>query len=260
MTAAGTQTLAEAPAPPGGRLPPSRPVTASGGRLWGYLRASTAEQVAPGTSTLDDQARRIEGVAMIRGVAVTEVFTDAGVSGSIPLSRRPAGERLLAVAARGDIVVAAKMDRMFRSARDALATAEMLRGRGVSLVLADMGPEPITGNGVGKLFFTMLAAFAEFERERFAERRGDGRAAKAARGGHTGGHAPFGTKVLGSGRNAVLHEDASEQALLARIRALREAGMTVRAVADRLAEEGWTGRTGKPLSYQRVGVLLAGQP
>ena len=51
--------------------------------VYGYVRVSTAEQT-DGTS-LEDQARRIQGVAFTRGEAIARIFSDAGVSGSIPL-------------------------------------------------------------------------------------------------------------------------------------------------------------------------------
>jgi hypothetical protein len=91
---------------------------------------------------------------------------------------------MLARLSPGDVIIAAKLDRLFRSARDALATVDRLKERGVSIVLADMGAEPVTENGVSKLFFSILASVAEFERWRIAERMQEGRVGKRTRGGH----------------------------------------------------------------------------
>lgn len=225
---------------------------------YGYSRVSTTEQ-ATDRGSLDDQQRRIEGAAMIRGERLTRVFTDPGVSGSVDLSLRPAGADLLAAIQPGDVVIAAKMDRMFRSARDALATVERLRERGVRLILADMGTDPVTENGASKLFFTMLAAFAEFERTRIAERVTDGKRAKRAKGGHTGGSAPLGKRVVGTGRDARLEDDPTETALLARLRELRERGFSYDHTAVALEAEGFRGRTGKPLARQQLHRLLTRQ-
>jgi DNA invertase Pin-like site-specific DNA recombinase len=222
---------------------------------YGYSRVSTTEQ-ATDRGSLEDQQRRIEGAAMIRGEAITRVFTDPGISGSVDLSQRPAGADLFAALRPGDVVIAAKMDRMFRSARDALATVERLRTRGVRLVLADMGTDPVTENGASKLFFTMLAAFAEFERTRIAERVTDGKRAKRAKGGHAGGSAPLGQRVVGTGREARLEEDPGEAALLARLRELREGGLSYEHTAVALEAEGYRGRTGKPLARQQLHRLL----
>ena len=61
----------------------------------------------------------------------------------------------------------------------------------------------MTENGMAKLFFTMLAAFAEFERGRIAERTAEGRKSSAA-GGHLGGPALSGYHKVGAGKNAML--------------------------------------------------------
>jgi DNA invertase Pin-like site-specific DNA recombinase len=186
--------------------------------VYGYVRVSTVEQ-ANGTS-LEEQARRIDGVAMLRGEVVARLFTEPGVSGSTPLEDRPAGSELVALLQPGDTLILAKLDRAFRNAADALTRADRWKRQGVRLIVADMGPEPVTDNGVAKMFFGMLALVAEFERERILERTTEGRRAKAARGGHIGGTAPFGYQVLGIGKEAKLVEVEEQQAALATIREL----------------------------------------
>ena len=62
----------------------------------------------------------------------------------------PIGGPLLARLGKGDTLIIAKLDRGFRNAADALATAEMLKARKVDLVVADMGSEPVTQNGVSR--------------------------------------------------------------------------------------------------------------
>src|SRR5215813_6780106 len=135
--------------------------------LYDYTRVSTTEQVHDRTS-LTDQERRIRGAAMIHGDGKEEplIISDQGVSGSIQLAKRPQGSRLWQQLQRNDVLIAAKLDRLFRSAEDALSTARQLQERSVSLILVDMGSDPVTGNGVSKLFFTLLAAISEFERSR----------------------------------------------------------------------------------------------
>ncbi len=75
----------------------------------------------------------------MQGQRLDAVFVERGVSGSVPLVQRPEGARLWAGLRRGDTVVAAKLDRLFRSALDALQAVEDLKTRGVSLVLLDLG-------------------------------------------------------------------------------------------------------------------------
>ena len=206
---------------------------------YGYIRVSTVEQTE-GTS-LDEQRRKLQAIADLRGETLSEVFADEGVSGATPLEGRPAGQALLDTVQPGDVILIAKLDRGFRSAADALAKADWFRDIDVALVLADIGTDPVTSNGVGKLFFTMLAGLAEFERERIRERTAEGRAAKKLKGGHVGGKVPFGYAKVGSGRDAKLEPIEEQQALIPVILDCRGMGMSLRATADYLqAEHGVT--------------------
>src|SRR4030095_5726971 len=93
---------------------------------YGYARVSTARQANEGES-LDVQNRQIEGYCHMHGFALTETIVEEGVSGSVPIGERPAGARLMAKLESGDIVIAAKLDRLFRSALDALQVVEELK-------------------------------------------------------------------------------------------------------------------------------------
>ncbi len=145
-----------------------------------------------------EQERKIRGfAAMQMDEPEVSIFSDPGISGSIPLDERPSGIRMLAALKVGDTIVAAKLDRLFRSATDALQSVEAFHKQGIHVVLLDVSAEPIASSGVGKLFFTILASVAEFERWRIAERMNDGRKAKLAKGGYAGGHAPYGWRAVG---------------------------------------------------------------
>ena len=223
--------------------------------IYAYVRVSTTEQ-ATDRSSLDDQVRRITGAALMRGEEITRVFSDPGVSGGTPISQRPGGAEMLAALKPGDTVIAAKMDRIFRSAQDALATAGRLQEMSVKLVIADMGPDPVTENGVAKLFFTMLAAFAEFERTRIAERVMDGKRAKQRSGGFAGGEAPFGYQVEGAGRDARLVANPAERRILDEAVSLRKTGLSFRRISYRLEDLGYVGRTGRPFAPTQVERML----
>jgi DNA invertase Pin-like site-specific DNA recombinase len=225
--------------------------------MYGYTRVSTTEQAADGKSSLEDQARRIQGVAMMRGEKVAEMFSDPGVSGSKALASRPSGARLVLKVKGGDTIVVAKLDRMFRSAKDALTTAEEWQGKGIKLVVADVGTEPVTENGMSKLFFSMLAAFAEFERSRIAERMLDGRRGKQAKGGSVGGGVPYGYRRLGKGVDAVMVENPREQEVICRARELLELhGGKISRVVTALRQEGRVARSGQAFEYTQVKRML----
>ena len=137
-------------------------------RTFGYARVSTAMQADEGES-LDVQQRQISGYAQMNGLVVERVFVERGFSGSKPLADRPQGAALLAALQPGDTVITAKLDRMFRSALDALDVLGKLKARRVSLHMIDLGGDT-TGNGASKLVFTILSAVAGAERDRTRER------------------------------------------------------------------------------------------
>jgi DNA invertase Pin-like site-specific DNA recombinase len=201
-------------------------------RCFGYARVSTIRQAEEGES-LETQERVIAGHAQMHGLAVNKVFVERGVSGYGPLGERPEGAALLAVLRPGDVVITPKLDRMFRSALDALAVLGELKARGVSLHMIDLGGDT-TGNGVSKLVFTILSAVAEAERDRTRERVAEVKADQRRRGRFLGGSVPFGWRREGDHLVPV----PAQQAAIEWMRAMRAEGLSLRAIRDRLAAEG----------------------
>ncbi len=199
---------------------------------YGYCRVSTAAQASEGES-LDVQRRQLEGWAHMQGQRLDAVFVERGVSGSVPLVQRPEGARLWAGLRRGDTVVAAKLDRLFRSALDALQAVEELKDRGVALVLLDLGGD-ISGNGLSRLFLTIAAAFAEAERDRIRERVAQVKRDQRQRGRYLGGRIPYGFRV---GAEGALEAIPEKQAVIRRAGELRAAGAPLRAIQAALQVE-----------------------
>ena len=119
------------------------------------------------------------------------MFVERGVSGSKPLGDRPEGAALLAVLQPGDVVITPKLDRMFRSALDALDVLGKLKQAGIALHMIDLGGDT-TGNGVSKLVFTILSAVAEAERDRTRERVAEVKRDQRQRGRYLGGSGAVG--------------------------------------------------------------------
>ena len=151
--------------------------------------------------------------------------------------------------------MAAKLDRMFRSASDALVTAKLLQDRGVDLILIDIGVDPVTANGTAKLFFGMLAVFADFERDIITERTRNGTRLKRAKQGFLGGNPPFGYRVEGKGREAKLVPDERECEI---IRTVKELAATKkrRDILQYLAENDVYTRTGQRFQAVQVQRII----
>lgn len=145
------------------------------------------------------------------------------------------------------MLIAAKLDRLFRSALDALQTVASLKEHGVSLVLLDLGGD-ISNNGMSKLFLTIAAAFAEAERDRIRERVTQTKADQKARNRFLGGHKPFGYIV---GKGGELTENPTEQAAIAKMVEMRRAGYPLRTITSMIAKDGFK------LSHVGVGKIIA---
>lgn len=215
--------------------------------VFGYCRVSTARQANDGES-LDVQRRQIEGYAHMHALPLAEVVVEEGVSGSVPVIDRPAGGALFAKLQSGDIVIAAKLDRLFRSALDALRVVEDLKARGVRLHLLDLGGD-IAGNGLSKLFLTIAAAFAEAERDRIRERVGQVKADQKSRGRYLGGHRPFGFAI--DPETGALAEVPEEREAIAFMRHLHDQKVSLRTIAAIISDRGF------PISHAAVKKILA---
>ena len=100
-------------------------------------------------------------------------------------------------------------------------------------VLAKLKDRGVTVSS--KLVSTILDAVAEVERERERERLASMKAGQRQPGRYLGGSRPFGFKAAADGR---LIEDPAEQAVMRQMKAMRADGMSLRAIAARLAEAG----------------------
>ncbi len=205
--------------------------------VYGYTRVSTGRQAADGES-LEVQERQIEGYAMQHDWAVARVFVERGVSGAQPLHERPQGAKLLGVLSSGDVVITPKLDRMFRSALDALDVLKGLQARRVHLHMIDLGGD-VTGDGHAKLVFTILSAVAEAERDRTRERIMDVKADQKRRGRYLGGKVPFGYRAVANGKDGKrLEAVPKEQAAIKRIRRLHREGKSLRGIAEDMRKRG----------------------
>ena len=138
----------------------------------GYARVSTEHQ------DLTDQTTRLGDAGCEK--IFSEIYSGKNAD-------RPELRALLEFARPGDAIVITKLDRLGRSVRDLQDIADDLKARGIDLIC--LGQPIDTTTAAGKLFFTMLGAFAEFERDMISERTRDGLAAKKLAGQKLGGRA-----------------------------------------------------------------------
>lgn len=151
----------------------THPALVEAGLLIGYARVSTDEQ---------DLTAQIDALVRL-GVSSDRIYSDHGRTGT---NRDRQGLREAMAACRsGDTLVVPKLDRLARSVRDAADIASELEARGVRLSLGGTVYDP--SDPISKMFFGLLALFAEFEADLIRARTREGMAVAKANGRLKGG-------------------------------------------------------------------------
>jgi DNA invertase Pin-like site-specific DNA recombinase len=132
----------------------------------GYARVSTADQ---------NMALQLDA---LREAGVERVFRDQGVSGST--AERPGLDACLDHLREGDVLTVWKLDRLGRTTQHVLAVVDELTSRSIGFRSLTEGLH--TEGAMGKAMLTIMAAFAQLERDTMIERTRAGLAAAAANG------------------------------------------------------------------------------
>lgn len=220
-----------------------------------YARVSTDDQRE--RQTIDGQVSALRTVASHWEVQIIEEYLDDGVSGTVPMEKRPEGVRLVqdAKAGKFDVVIFYKLDRLGRSLRNILDIVDLLDGLGIGI--KSMTENFDTTTPVGRFAVQMMASVGELERETILERTSLGRARVAKQGIWVSGAIPYGYLM---NKEGILEPDReprngspfSEAELVQRVfRHIGHEGMTAMEVARRFTEEGiphWR-------KYQRRGQI-----
>ena len=223
--------------------------------IYGYVRVSTVQQAKDGSS-LEDQQKKIEAFVEAKyNRSVDKFFIDAGVSGAKPLTERPASRELTDVMDRHDVIVATKLDRFARSVKEMLNIIPILEETGITLYFCELfGDMPVVmpkdpdevglkkkfnmARQMSEMVISMMASFAEMEKEMILERTSNGKMAWAEKGYSIGGEAPFGFskeyEEIGSRRHTKLIPLPEEQEVLKTIFALKKRGLGWRRIAKQV--------------------------
>ena len=201
----------------------------------GYFRVSSDEQREK--NTIEGQRSEVVKTCEGRGVKFDKIYEDDGVSGTIPLGKRPFGGALLqdAVAGRIEEIYIWKFDRLGRNLRDFLNLHHRLDKLGVRVVSVT---QPVPEGAAGRAHMQMLGAFAELDRANILETTRRGLVSKATAGGWTGGLVPFGYRVEGEQRDAKLVEHKVYGKVVLRLFEMAAAGKSGQDLANYLNAEG----------------------
>lgn len=194
---------------------------------YGYIRVSTLQQANDGDS-LETQLKQITSYASLKGYDIPpeNFITERGISGSVEFEKRPEGLKLFEKLETGDVLIFSKLDRAFRNTRNALNTLHDLKLRGISVHFIDLGGD-VTNDGIGSVIFTILSAFATFERERIATRIREVKQVQKADGKFLGGFTRFGYRV----EEDRLVKDPDQQIIIKEMKDMKRRGMSLRRIS-----------------------------
>ena len=217
-----------------------------------YTRVSTEDQAKEGYS-LEVQREYLESFAKRESYEVFKVYCDDGVSAYS--TRREALQQLLAdaKAKRFDLVLVYKIDRFSRNLKDLLNLVDELSNCGVAFKSAT---EPFdTSTSAGKLMFQQLGSFAEFERNRLAERVFPGMVKGVQLGNWQGArYAPYGYSYNKSAK--LLEVDEKSAKVVKIIFEMAMAGKSIRCITEYLTRKGYRNSNGNIFSTKLIGDIL----
>lgn len=225
-----------------------------------YTRTSGKEQ-RTGSVSHAKQLGQIQAIARERKLELLEVVSDDGVSGSVPLFRRPGGKAVRQACEDGcRCVMVAHTDRLFRDVADSLQVAGWILENGITVIA---GNEVLDySSPEGEFMLILKVALAQLERRRTGQRILETNRHKRARGERLTGKLPYGFEQYDTGAVRAdgkpvygLQVNETEAEVIRRILKSIKAGMGPRTIARQLNEDLVLSRTGNPWQHTTVAEI-----
>ena len=226
----------------------------------GYVRVSTDKQSREGLS-LGAQEKAIRHYCDLYELGLGEVLVDRGVSAK-SIKGRPGMERLIQMVEAGEvkIVVVYKIDRMFRSIRDALHSFDLFKAHKVQF--HSVIEKWDTSTAMGEFAMNMLLSIAQLERRQTSERTKFTLREKKVANSHmnplmshrttvgklTVGQAPYGWRF----KEKNLVEHPQEMPIVRKIISMKKDGLAIAEIMKWLKENSATPRSGKSWHKKQI--------
>jgi DNA invertase Pin-like site-specific DNA recombinase len=233
-------------------------------QLVAYCRTST--QNGAGADSLDAQEQACRDWAAANGHEIVIVFRDDALSGALGIEDRPGLAASLMALDDGDAdgLVIHRPDRLARElhVQEVALAHAWAAGDRVRVFEAAEGAEIVRDdpNDPQRRFLRqVMGAAAELERGLIKARLQGGRRRKAAKGGYIGGkrlHPRYGSELIDGEYVPV----EPQQAIIQKIRSMREADGTWRSIAEALNAGGIAPPSGSqwyPMTVRRIAIRHA---
>lgn len=131
--------------------------------IYGYARISTQSQ--------EDNTSLQNQINILKQHGCSEVFSEVCSGATMD---RPEFKALESKLRNGDTLIITKLDRFSRSTEHGITKIKELAERGIKVNILNMGIVDLN-NPVGKMMFTILSSFAEYEKDCIVERMKEGK-------------------------------------------------------------------------------------
>jgi len=213
-----------------------------------YIRVSTDKQADQGHSLLAQQ-EKVNAYASLYDLDIIDYVIETGSAKNL---KRKGLQGALAQISSGnaEALIVVKLDRLTRSVADLGYLVETYFNKAGLLSVSE---QIDTRSAAGRLVLNVLASVSQWEREAIGERTSAVRQSMKANGLYCGGSVPYG-QMLVSGE---LVNNPHEQAIIARAKALKAIGYSLRAIATMFSQEGLKTRKDTDFSHTLVSRMAA---